>query len=285
MYFYIWSFFIYSFLGWCVEVIYATVNSRKFVNRGFLNGAVCPIYGFGVVIIIACLTPLKDNIIFAYIGSVLLISSLELITGWLLEKSFHQKWWDYSDMKFNINGYACLKFSLMWGLACLLILNIIDPIIYKMITLIPVTIGNIFLGMFFILIIIDVIVTIQSVINLNKVLKQLNEIALKMRRFSEEFGEKISSGSISFLEKGEELKNVLNEGRSYTSRVVEEKVEIMDQRLEKAKEQVYELEIKRKELLNKGIFGVKRLVQAFPRMKSNYYKELMEELKEKISKY
>ena len=285
MYFYLWFFFIYAFLGWCAEVIYATVNSRKFVNRGFLNGPVCPIYGFGVVIIIICLTPLKDNIILSYIGSVVLISSLELLTGWLLEKSFHQKWWDYADMPFNINGYICLKFSLMWGLVCLVILNMIHPIIYNIIVLVPVTMGNVFLGIFVAMITVDIVLTIQSVINLNKVLKQLNEIATKIRKFSEELGDKISSGSISLLEKGEELKNVLNEGKAFTSRVVEEKMEMMDQSVEKVKTQILELEHKRKELLNKGFFGWKRLLQAFPKMKSNHYKELMEELKEKISRH
>lgn len=285
MYFYLWFFFIYAFLGWCVEVVYATVNSGKFVNRGFLNGAVCPIYGFGVIIIVATLTPLKENIILTYIGSVILISLLELITGWLLEKSFHQKWWDYSDMPFNINGYICLKFSLMWGIVCLLIINIIHPIIYNIIMLIPVALGRVTLGVFSAMTMVDIVLTIQSVINLNKVLKQLNEVAEKIRNFSEELGEKISSGSTSVLEKGGELKNVFSEGRAFTSRVVEEKMEMMDQRLEKVKTQILELEDKRKELLNKGFFGWRRLVKAFPKMKSSYYKELMEELKEKISKH
>lgn len=285
MYFYIWFFFIYAFLGWCTEVAYTAVTSRKFVNRGFLNGPICPIYGVGVAIIIVCLTPFKDYIILSFVGSVVLISTLELLTGWFLEKMFHQKWWDYSDMPLNINGYICLKFSLMWGFVCLLIINMIHPIIYNIIDIVPVTLGKVLLVILLAGIIVDMIVTVQSVINLNKFLHQLNEIASKIRSFSEEFGEIIASGSISFMEKSEDLKNVLNEGKSVTGKFVEEQMYRMDQGFEKAKEQILELEQKRKALISKGFFGGKRLLQAFPRIKSKHYRDVMEDLKEKVLKH
>ena len=80
MYQFLCIFFIYAFLGWCTEVSYAALQTGKFVNRGFLNGPVCPIYGFGVVIIIACLTPLKKNLLLLFLGSVVLTSLLELAT-------------------------------------------------------------------------------------------------------------------------------------------------------------------------------------------------------------
>lgn len=79
-------FFIYAILGWCVEVIYATVNSGKFVNRGFLNGPYCPIYGFGVLIVVLCLSPVSGSLIPLFFGSVVLTTMLELVTGFLLER-------------------------------------------------------------------------------------------------------------------------------------------------------------------------------------------------------
>ena len=100
--------------GWCTEVSYAALDRGIFVNRGFLNGPYCPIYGCGVVIVVAVLTPLKDNLLILFIGSFLLTSILEYITGYLLEKVFHNQWWDYSDKPFNIHGYVCLKFSIYW---------------------------------------------------------------------------------------------------------------------------------------------------------------------------
>ena len=95
-------FFIYSFLGWCTEVAFAAVRHGKFVNRGFLNGPVCPIYGFGVLMVVLLLQQLQDNLLILFIGSVIVTSAIEFLTGWILETVFHAKWWDYSQNKFNL---------------------------------------------------------------------------------------------------------------------------------------------------------------------------------------
>ena len=85
----LWLFFIYAFFGWCIEVVFCGLNEGHFINRGFLNGPVCPIYGVGGVIVVLCLTPIKDNIFLLFVGSALLTSILELITGFALDKIFH----------------------------------------------------------------------------------------------------------------------------------------------------------------------------------------------------
>ena len=121
--------------------ILCSIGPGNFVNRGFLNGPYCPIYGCGVVIVVAALTPLKDNLLILFAGSFLLTSILEYITGFILEKVFHNKWWDYSNKPFNLHGYICLKFSIYWGLACTFIMDVIHPIIYKGITMIPHILG------------------------------------------------------------------------------------------------------------------------------------------------
>ena len=130
----VWIFIIYAFIGWCAEVSFAAVDSGKFVNRGFLNGPYCPIYGCGVVIVVAVLTPIKESLFILFLGSMLLTTVLEFLTGFILEKVFHNKWWDYSDKPFNIMGYVCLKFSILWGLACTFIMKVLHPSIYKFIT-------------------------------------------------------------------------------------------------------------------------------------------------------
>ena len=109
----LWIFIIYAFLGWCSEVAFAAVNKGKFVNRGFLNGPVCPIYGVGMLIVVLCLWSLRDRPLLLFLGSALLTTALEFVTGFVLEKFFHDKWWDYSDMPFNIKGYVCLKFTVV----------------------------------------------------------------------------------------------------------------------------------------------------------------------------
>ena len=122
-------FLIYSCLGWCLEVVYAAVTTGKLVNRGFLNGPVCPIYGFGMVIVLYALTPLVDNTLLLYLGGVILPSALELVGGWALYKLYRTRWWDYSDYPFNIGGYICLEFCLLWGVGTLVVMRIVHPII------------------------------------------------------------------------------------------------------------------------------------------------------------
>lgn len=142
MYQFLWIFFVYAFLGWCTEVSYAALRTGKFVNRGFLNGPVCPIYGCGVVVVLAGLEPLKGNFVLLFLGSVVLTSVLELATGFVLEKLFRQRWWDYSDKPFNLGGYICLEFSIMWGFACLFVVDILHPSIEFFIRLIPHTLAG-----------------------------------------------------------------------------------------------------------------------------------------------
>ena len=98
IYFILLYFFVYGFLGWCTEVGFAAFKTHHFVNRGFLNGPICPIYGVGVTAVITVLTPYKSDIIVLYILSVVLVTVLEGVTGWAMDKIFHNKWWDYSDM-------------------------------------------------------------------------------------------------------------------------------------------------------------------------------------------
>ena len=88
----LWLFCIYAFFGWCVEVAYHAINCGKFINRGFLNGPYCPIYGIGMIIVVQFLFPLRENLIILFLGSLLLTSLLEFITGFLLEKIFNNKW-------------------------------------------------------------------------------------------------------------------------------------------------------------------------------------------------
>ena len=99
-YFACFYFVIYAFLGWCCEVIFAALKTGKFVNRGFLNGPVCPVYGFGMLLVIGMqvfLLGSSDNIFTLFAGSFVLTSAIEFLTGFVLERVFHDKWWDYSD--------------------------------------------------------------------------------------------------------------------------------------------------------------------------------------------
>lgn len=122
-------FLIYSILGWLMESSYVYITTKKVVNRGFLLGPYCPIYGFGSIIIILYLSQYKDNILTVFIMSMVLCSILEYITSYLMEKIFKARWWDYSNKKFNLNGRICGYNALLFGIASIVVLYFINPII------------------------------------------------------------------------------------------------------------------------------------------------------------
>ena len=192
MYQLLWIFFLYAFLGWCTEVSYAALRTGKFVNRGFLNGPVCPIYGCGVVVVLAGLEPLKGNFVLLFLGSVVLTSALEWATGFVLEKLFRQRWWDYSDKPFNLGGYICLEISVMWGFGCLFVVDILHPSIEFFIRLIPHTLGWVLLGLFSAAMAVDLAATVRTIAKINRQLDQINQLARRMKTASNEFGENLA---------------------------------------------------------------------------------------------
>lgn len=181
----LWIFFVYALLGWCTEVSYAALVTGKFVNRGFLNGPVCPIYGFGAAIIFLCLEPLKQNLLLLFLGSVLLTSLLELAAGFVLEKLFHQRWWDYSDEPFNLGGYICLRFSIAWGLIGLFVVDLLHPTVMLLVRLLPHTLGVVLLACFGAVIAVDLAATGSAIARLNRQLKQIDALAGRIRELSD----------------------------------------------------------------------------------------------------
>ncbi|GFH41332.1 putative ABC transporter permease [Lactococcus insecticola] len=197
---------VYAFLGWCLEVVYASVNTGKFVNRGFLNGAVCPIYGLGASLLILLLTPLVDNVALLYLISVLIASLLELVGGYLLEKLFHMRWWDYSDEPFNIGGFICLKFSLLWGLAGVFLMKIIQPGISHLLFKLPILPVILLLIVFYLVFVSDITVTVIAISHLNRDLKQVHELSRMIRHGSDSLAENIGTLAVDAADKFEAQK-------------------------------------------------------------------------------
>lgn len=259
-----WIFVVYAFLGWCAEVAFAAVDSGKFVNRGFMNGPYCPIYGVGVLVVVWVLTPLKDNTLILFGGSVLLTSLLEYIVGFLLERLFGNRWWDYSNMPFNIRGYVCLKFSLMWGLGCMLIMDMVHPAIYRWIQWMPQKAGTVFLAVFLGGFLADLCVTVNTVLKLNAKLRALEKTAQAMRKLSDEIGEDIYEKVAAVEEKRGELEDYLADKRV--------EIEEKKQRLQVLTEE-YERMIGQKQ------FAIRRLTKAFPHMHSLKWDEIFQQYK------
>ena len=134
---------IYSFFGWVWETCYVSVKSGKFVNRGFINGPLCTIYGFGAVSVYVILRPFSDNLLYLYLGGVVVATALEYVTAVLMESIFHTSWWDYSDNIFNFQGRICLGASLGWGAFTVILFKVLHPLVESIVILYPVYVGEI----------------------------------------------------------------------------------------------------------------------------------------------
>lgn len=135
-------FYIYSFLGWLWESSYVSFKEKKLVNRGFVTGPVCTIYGFGAVIVYLILKPISGNIILLYLGGVIVPTILEYATAVLMETLFHTSWWDYSKNKYNFQGRICLGASLGWGTFSVILFYVFQPFVERIVALYSVATGE-----------------------------------------------------------------------------------------------------------------------------------------------
>lgn len=200
-------FFIYAFIGWVVEVAYHAVTVGKFINRGFLAGPYCPIYGFGAISVIFFLNDIAEkNKFVLFLGSMLIATLIELVAGFLLEKIFHERWWDYSQKKLNIGGYVCLEFSVIWGMFCFLLYEAVHPLISDLVNLIPLrALKYIDIGLAIIMII-DVIATVNILIGLNKEFRAIDKISKDIKKVSDRIGVKVYDRTVQIESRQEELK-------------------------------------------------------------------------------
>ncbi len=188
-------FFIYAFLGWIAEIIYQQLKRGEFVNRGMLAGPYCPIYGFGSVLLLFFLEPVKDNFLWLFLGSAILCSLLEFLIGFLFDKILHERWWDYSQEPMNIGGYICLRFSIAWGLGGALIMKEIHPFVQKIVFYLPEKLLTIILLLSLSSMLIDAIVTFIHIFGLNRHMKELLRFQRNMKSFSDSMGKQISQGA------------------------------------------------------------------------------------------
>lgn len=178
-------FSIYSFLGWICEVIYCSIPVKKFINRGFLNGPVCPVYGFGALFVIYIMGWLNiDSPILIFIFGGVIASIIEFIADILLEYVFHTRLWNYSNRKFNIKGRVCLLNSTLFATLSLVLLEIIHPLIVIFISKFSNLAIILVASLFLIIFIVDMILTVRELVNLNIALKNMNILEKLKKEFN-----------------------------------------------------------------------------------------------------
>ena len=271
IYYSILYFFVYGFLGWCTEVIFAAFKQHRFVNRGFLNGPICPIYGVGVTLVIACLEAFQSNLLLLYISSVILVTVLEGVTGWAMDKLFHNKWWDYSKLPFNIGGYVCLLFSLSWGVACVFIVYFVHPLIHQVLSLIPHTAGIALIAILGIALLSDMIVTTSAIVKFNQYLELLKHITDELHAISNQIGAELYQNVMHVLDMQESSRQKLDDVKLEVS--------------EEIRMQIVELKTRAQNLGEKVPKPARRLLKAFPKLESRNYKAQLELFRQKLEQH
>jgi uncharacterized membrane protein len=182
-------FFIYSILGWFMEVVWTFIMDKKIINRGFMIGPYCPIYGVGCLMLVFFLNSFKNNIYLLFLMSVVICSILEYFTSFIMEKLFNARWWDYSDLKFNLNGRICARTMIPFGFLGVFVVSILNPYLLSL-----VDFSSFFVLIFFMLFVIDLCVSFKVIENISGTISIVSkdcteEISKKVRElvFSQSF--------------------------------------------------------------------------------------------------
>lgn len=194
-------FFIYSFAGWCMESFGSILNPKvkKFVNRGFMIGPYCPVYGVGVVLVTLLLQKYTNDIPALFFLAILICGTLEYFTGYIMEKLFNARWWDYSKKKFNINGRVCLDTLIPFGVIATFIICKVNPNLFRIFYNLNEKNLHIVTGILGILFIIDFVVSFKIILSFKGEIynkkDNTEEISEKVKDKTEEIGDKVKEGA------------------------------------------------------------------------------------------
>ncbi|MCR4671879.1 MAG: hypothetical protein K5637_01410 [Lachnospiraceae bacterium] len=274
-----WYFLLYSFAGWVIEVMYHAVTLGKVVNRGFLNGPVCPVYGFGMLGVLGLMHTIsvesEENLnpFLLFLVGVVLATIVELIAGWVLDKLFHARWWDYSNKPFNLHGYICLEFSLIWGFAVVLIVRIIHPMLADLPdSFIPERYGWPILACLYALYLVDLICTVMIILKFNKRITELDELQKKLRIVSDRMSERIGTDTVKAAQ-------TLQEGQIQAALGKAELKEDLEERKADLQKRRLELESK---ITAHQLFGAGRILHAFPTYNHHDHESVVSELRQRL---
>lgn len=281
----LWYFMIYSIIGWMIEVSYHAVTMGKVVNRGFLNGPLCPVYGSGVLMVLMVVdlcgewfgfeTDLsRAKVIELFIIGIIFATLIELIAGFLLDQLFHARWWDYRDRRFNLNGYICLEFSIYWGLGIAFVLRVIQPVFENIVSSIPVRISWILLSAFYLIFIIDIVLTVLTILKLNKQLEKMRDMEAAIQKLSGSMSEFIGTSTIKTVEK-------INESQDKVEHAKDELKEDIRDRIDKTKADL-EDSYKHLRLMIRyqRIFGMGRVITSISKRGNKMYQDILDKIRQ-----
>lgn len=252
-------FILFSFIGWISEVIYVGVTSaHKFVNRGFLHGPLCPVYGFGGVVILMLPPSLYATWIPLFFASMILCTIVEYFVSWLMEKLFHTRWWDYSHYKIQLNGRICLLNSILFGFLGVVVIHFVYPLMIDLLNSLGQKVINLSGVIILAVLSVDIFFTVRKLVDFANVMKKLKEL-----------GETLNShyGQEEWFKKGSFID------------MINSVIERADNRKEEFSQKILE---KIDKVQNLHLPSVELFIKKFPSIKSTKYKDELNMIKEKI---
>ena len=209
---------IYSIIGWVYESTICSIGHRKLINRGFLNGPYCPIYGTGAVLVLLVLGRIQNPVLLFFAGAVV-TCSLEYLTSWLMEKLFHARWWDYSKRKFNIGGRVCLIGAVVFGAFSVVLVLVLHPFVKSLTDRLTDAALNWICAILFVGIVSDLVVTVKGLLGTHAVFA---EYAVLLQQKRKELSDRLRTGATEERAKLREAAAYGEEERERIRRVTEE---------------------------------------------------------------
>jgi len=231
---YILLFFFYSFAGWCLESLYCSIGEKKLINRGFLTGPLCPIYGVAALVItILIYNPFKDKPLLVFLLGIVFCDIVEYFTSYIMEKLFAARWWDYTYEFLNIKGRICLKHSLYWGVISVVFVNVIHPAVDNLYNKINGDYTVYILAVILVIFAADLVNAVRKALDIRK-------LQMKLNKFISEFSDVLNN-----------IKNDIED--KYTS--FHDKIEIQADKIVEIKYQIEDLYAELDKLLSFKISG------------------------------
>ena len=200
-------FYVYCFLGWCIETTYVSIRKKKFVNRGFMRGPFLPLYGSGAVMMLFVTLPVRDSLVLSFVFGAIGATILEYLTGACMEALFQVRYWDYSDNPFNLHGYVCLGTSLAWGFLTILMIRVIHEPVESVLLSVSQTVQDLLAAILTVYVTADMALSFKAALDLRAMLAKMPRVREEMERMQGRLDAMLAFAGPKITEKAEELQS------------------------------------------------------------------------------
>lgn len=279
-------FLTYSFIGWCYESLYVSVKNKRWVNRGFMRGPFLPLYGSGAIVMLFVTIPFRDSLALTFLAGCVGATTLEYLTGVVMEALFKVRYWDYTNRPFNFQGHICLEATLAWGAFTILLVKFIHTPIEHFILGLPQIAVSVITVLLAAMCISDFSISFKTALDIRDVLMKLDEVREEMERlqkrmdviiaFADDTKDKVV---LNTYERLDELADSLEERFSHIKELRAKMTEEHREELDEMRIKFRVAREKRFQLLHRKDFFRSDMLLSNPMLKSRYFKKSLEDIK------